>query len=206
MASLRTFKLARLKPYRSFAALLISTFLVECFAIGWKWSFYKTAFWNCSRSNLWIYNGFLVIRLLLYLHLFYHSLVSKKLKRIILYATIPLLVFGILNYFFIQQPNEENSYSILADHLFIIALSLLFFNQVLKDSTIIKLNSNPMVWISLGTFIYFSGSLPFFIVLGLLNKSNVPLAYSLLYVNTALNTLMYTFYLISFLCRPHIQK
>lgn len=203
--SLRSFRLEWLRNYRSFAVFIWITLLVEAFAIAWKWYLFKTAYWNFSKSNLWIYNFFLILRLLFYLLFYFQHLSSHKMKTIILYSTILLSIFGLLNYFIIQKTNEINSYSIVIDHLVIILLSLSFFSQVLNATVIIKLTTHPMVWISLGTFIYFSSTLPFFISLGYASKNNVSLAISMLYINTALNTLMYSFYLISFLCKPQIQ-
>ena len=205
IASLRSFRLEWLRNYRSFAIFIWITLLVEILAITWKWSLFKTAYWNFSKSNIWIYNFFLIIRLLFYLHFYYQNLSSHKMKTIIRYCTIPLIIFGFLNYFFIQSPNKINSYSIVLDHLVIILLSLSFFSQVLNDKVIIRLRTHPVTWISLSTFIYFSGTLPFFITLDYVSRKNISLAISILYINTALNTFMYSFYFISFLCKPQIQ-
>jgi hypothetical protein len=58
----------------------------------------------------------------------------------------------------------------------------------------------------LGTFLYYSGALPFCIFLPYLVRQNLGLAISLFNINVALDTLMYTFYLISFLCKPQSLK
>lgn len=205
ITSLKTFRLEWHKSYRTFAIFIWLILLIEVLAITWKWYLYRTAYWNFPRSNLWIYNFFLIVRLIFYLLFYYQHLSSYKTKNIIRYSIIPLIFFGLLDYFFIETPNQVNTYSIVLDHLIIMLLSLYYFSQVLNDKVVIKLSTHPMIWISLGTFIYFSGTLPFFISLSYISRNNASLAISMLYINTALNTLMYSFYLISFLCKPQIQ-
>jgi uncharacterized membrane protein len=114
-----------------------------------------------------------------------------------------VLCFFIINYFFIQKPNQVNTYSIIILHLVAIMLAFAFFYQVLKDKNILRLSSHPMIWISLGTFIYHAGTLPFFLFLNYLNKEYVALAYAFLDINQGLNIIMYSLYLIAFLCKTH---
>src|SRR5579862_8186747 len=62
-ASLRSFRLARLKPYRLFSLFLMTSLLIEIFAISWKWWLHQTGLWNFPISNLWIYDAFLTVQL-----------------------------------------------------------------------------------------------------------------------------------------------
>lgn len=206
IASLKSFRLATFRPYLLFSIFLLLTLAVEIFAILWKWQLYQTAYWNYSRSNLFIYCGFLTVRLIFTLLIYYQVLHSKRIKKIIKHLSIPLLCFFIINYFFIQMPDRVNTYSIVLLHLTSIILAFMFFNQILKDKKIVQLSVQPMIWISLGIFIYHAGTLPYFIFLNYLNKEYVTLALSLLNINQALNIIMYSFFLIAFLCIPHHQK
>src|SRR5213075_2322057 len=104
--SLKSFRLKWPKPYKLFSIFLCTTLLVEVFAISWKWYLYKTEYWNYSKSNLWIYNAFIVVRGIFILIFYYEVLTSVILKRMICACIILLIPFGILNYFFIQSPHH----------------------------------------------------------------------------------------------------
>ncbi|MDB5150463.1 MAG: hypothetical protein JWQ57_4483 [Mucilaginibacter sp.] len=201
--SLRSFRLTALKSYRLISVFLIITLAVEIFAITWKLCLYKTSYWCFSQSNLFIYCAFLSVRLVFLLLIYYPVLQSPVVRQIIRYSSGPLLCFFVINYFFIQTPNQVNTYSIIILHLVAIMLALVFFYQVLKDKNIIRLSAHPMIWISLGTLIYHAGTLPFFLFLNYLNKEYVALAYAFLDINQGLNIIMYSLYLIAFLCKPH---
>lgn len=204
--SLKSFRLKWPRPYTFFSVFLCFTLLVEVFAISWKWYLFKTGFWNYSRSNLWIYNAFTVIRGLFLLVFYYQVLTSVILKKMIRVSIIIFIFGGGLNYFFIQSPHHINNYTIVIANGLTIFLSLAFFRQLLKDKNIIKLSTHPLFWISLGNFIYYSGTLPFFILFDYLLREHLPMALSYLYINDALNIVLYSFYLISFLCKPQLQK
>ncbi|SEO51013.1 hypothetical protein SAMN05428947_102621 [Mucilaginibacter sp. OK283] len=180
--------------------------MIEIFAISWKWGLHQTIFWNFPKSNLWIYNIFLTIQLLFYAGFYYRLITADKIKKAIRYGILPLAGFGIFNFFYIQSPGVLNSYSIIPYYFTFVIFALVFFHQVLHDKQIIVLHSHPAIWISLGTFIYYSVSLPFCIFLPYLVSHNPALAFSLFKINMAFDTLMYSFYLISFLCKPQFLK
>lgn len=200
--SLRTFWQKWPKQYRLFAILLIVSILTEILAISWKWYLYNMFGWDYSKNNLWIYNIFITIRLGLLLAIYYHLLQAPWIKKAILYIAPILVLFGILNYAFIQGPFQYNTYSVLFAHLSIIALFLCYFIQSLNETRTIVLYKEPMAWMALGTFIYHAASLPFLVILNILDLQQTGLAMLALPINMTLNLLMCFFYLISFLCRP----
>ena len=204
--SLRSFRLKWSIAFRIFSVFLLSTLVIEAFAIAWKWGLCKTAFWDYSPSNLWIYNAFLMVRHLFLLGYFYEIISNDLIKKIIRLSVIPFLVLAVINYSLIQTPHRVNNYTVVLANIITILLALSFFQQVLKEKKIIKLSSSTEVWITLGAFIYHSGVLPLFIFFNYLIKENRPLADSYFRINDALNIIMYIFYLISFLCKPHSLK
>jgi hypothetical protein len=200
--SIRSFKLKWSLAFRLFSAFLIVTVIIEIFAISWKWGLSRTSYWTYSPSNLWIYDAFLSIRHLFILLFLYELIKSSYTKLAIKCSIPPFLVFALINYFIIQTPHNVNTYTIVVANTTTIILVLIFFNQVLNEKEVVKLSSSTEIWIALGTFVYYSGTLPFFIFFNYLLKSNSAAMLSYLYINDFLNIVMYTFYLIAFLCRP----
>lgn len=206
VSSLRAFRWKWPKHLQAFSFFLILTVIVEAFALTWKWGKYWLLDENYKSNNHWIYGAFITVRHLFMLYFFYHILESSKHRKIIRVSVIPVLIFNIINYIFIQSPFEANSYSLIITNLITIFLCLIFFIQVLKNERIIPLSQSAEVWIALGTFLYYAATLPLFIFFNYLQQIKSPIFNSYLYINDAMNVAMYSLYLIAFLCKPHSLK
>jgi len=198
--STRSFVWNREVRFKLFSVLLLLTIFIEVFAISWKWSLHETSLWNYNQSNLWIYNAFLILRHLLTLLFMYFILEISLLKKILKWSIIPFLIFSIINYTSIQTPFNINSYTIILSNIILVITSLMYFKQLLEETKIIKLSSKSEVWICLGVLIYYIGTLPFFILFNKLIATSSPLLNSFLFINDTLNIVMYSLYLIGFLC------
>lgn len=200
--SLRSFRQKWPKPYRLFAVLVLVSLLTEIVALLWRLYWHQMFSWNYSKNNFWIYNVFITIRLGILSVIFYQILNSSRIKKMILFVAPVLVLFGLLNYITIQGPFQYNTYSVIFAHIPIIILCLCYFKQLLQETSIIVLHKEPLVWMTMGTFIYHSASLPFLIMLGFLNMQQSNLSLLFLPINDTLNLLMCFCYLISFLCKP----
>ncbi|MFC0518952.1 hypothetical protein ACFFGT_32355 [Mucilaginibacter angelicae] len=206
LVSLRAFRLEWLRPYRIFSLFLITSLMIEAFAISWKWGLHQTAFWNFPASNIWIYNIFMLVQLLFLAAGYNRLLGAGRPRKLIRAGWIPLILFGIADFFYFQGPGVLNNLTIILYYLIFVLLALAFFYQVLHAKELVSLVSHPGVWISLGIFIYYSVALPYCIFLPYLVRQNLSLAVVLFNINVALDTLMYSLYLISFLCKPRFLK
>lgn len=204
IVSLRAFTLRWPLHFKVFSTFLVLTLLIEVSAIAWKWVLAPK--WQYSPSNMWIYNGFVVVRYL-YIAIFYHmALQYTRLKIVLVGSSFALALYALLNYFFVQGPHNVNTFTIIPANTLIILVVLIFFHQALNEDRVIKLGTSSEIWISLGTFLYYSGTLPFFIFFNYLIEVNSPLLRSYLYINDLLNVTMYTVYSIAFLCKPQFLK
>ncbi len=192
--------------FKIFSLFMIISIIVEIFAISWKWGLHDTKYWNYNRSNLWIYNAFFIMRYLFTITFFLCIIKSIFFKKIIKKITVFLTVFSVINYLFIQTPFQINSHTIILANVLLISVSLSFFNEIYEIKKGSKLYSIPEIWIVLGVFIYYTGTLPFFILFNSLINSNSPMLNSFLFINDTLNVVMYSLYLTAYLCRPQILK
>jgi len=204
--STRSFRWNSQIRFKLFSALLLLTVFIETFAISWKWFLHETILWNYDQSNLWIYNAFLTLRHLFTLSFIYFIIKFPLFKKIIVWSIVPFILFSITNFLFIQTPFNVNSFTIILSNVILISTSSMYFKQTLEETKIIKLNSKSEVWICLGVFVYYSGTLPFFMLFNKLITSSSPLLNSFLFINDTLNIVMYSLYLIGFLCLPQTQK
>ena len=206
IVSLRSFRLNWPLPYKYFSFFLLSVLTIELFATAWKYFLHNTPWWHYSVYNIWIYNCFLIPQYLFYLFFFYLVLKSKVTRKIILLLVIFYTIFSIVNIFFVQTPHAVKINVIIAGDIIVIYLTISFFIQLLKDPELINLVYEPLVWISIGAFIFHLGNLPYFMFINTLNRINLSLSLSLFKIVLILNTLMYSFFTISFLCKPNYLK
>jgi hypothetical protein len=194
------------QPFRAFALFLIVTVSVELFALWWNVSLHKTRYWRYNASNLWLYNFYLIPQYLFYLYFFYKMLNRTGAKKVIRVTAVLYAILATVNYCLVQGPHAINSYTIIMAYLTVISFSVLFFNQTVNTKEVFKLNASPAIWITAGIFFFHFCSLPCFIFSNYLNINNPALSLSLFYAIQFFNIVTYTFYLIAFLCRPHLQK
>ncbi len=192
--------------YRVFSVLLASSFLVELTAVAWRYFLVDTLNWPYSFSTIWLYNSFLIPKCLLYISVYYYAIRSVAVKRMIIITAILLTLFAVINFFFLQPVGVFKGYTIVIPYSIIIFLSIIYFDQLLKQKEIIRLRSHPMVWISLGTFLFHISVLPYLISLNYLTGHYISLALSLYYISLVSSCIMYFLYSIAFLCNNHQHR
>lgn len=88
----------------------------------------------------------------------------------------------------------------IIEWMLILGLVLHYFYDLYQNDSLINITVQPLFWISVGNFLFYSGT---FFVMGLLEevkKTDPALADRLFLINTFLNILLYTFWSIGFLC------
>ena len=194
-------------PYRAFAWFLTFSFLLEIAAISWKLELHQTAHWNFSKSNLWIYNLYFLPEYLFYLYFFSKILKSKILRHWAKWIGFVYIIFSLINILFFQTMAQLNTYTIIFGSGLVIFCSSLYFIQEYNRKIPEEVNRKPQFWISTGALLLHSVSLPYFIFINHLSRTNIPLAMALFNILLMLNILMYSFYLIAFLCKnPALKK
>jgi len=206
LISLRAFVKGWAKPFRWFSVFLLATMLVEWIAVCWKLFLHQTPYWDLPKSNLWIYNIYIIPEYLFYIVFYCKVLEQHRLSKIALPLGISYFIFGLVNLVFIQGIAQLDTYTIIFGGVLVVILSAMYFLQELKRKIPIAVQTQPLFWISLGAFLFHSVSLPNFIFINYLSRTNLPLAIALFNILLVLNILMYSFYLISFLCHNPIRK
>jgi hypothetical protein len=92
---------------------------------------------------------------------FFKAIGYKSLKMPLTVINILYVIFGIVNFFFIQK-TAINSYSLMITSVIIIGLSITFFFMLLKELPAQQLHTMPLFWIVSGFFFSYSGKLVVF--------------------------------------------
>ncbi len=188
------------KPYRLFSIFLMVTLGSELFAISWKLVLHETGYWSLSKSNLWVYNLYIVPQYLFYF-LFYAMLLDQKLtKKTKCLLSLIYIFLAVANMIFIQSMNQLNTYTIILGGILVVICSSRYFIQEFNRKFPVAVHRHPLFWISLGALVFHSVSIPYFIFINYLSKNNLPIAIALFNILLALNIIMYSLYLTAFLC------
>jgi hypothetical protein len=201
---LKAFRQKWPKPYRLYAAMVIITLLTEVTAITWPYQFKLHEI--LPQNNFWIYNLYITVRFGLLAAIFYQLLKRPVIRKILPPTAIVIIAMAALDYTLIHGPLYYNTYSMIVTHLCIIALCLIYFQQLLQDMDTTIIYKEPFVWMALSIFLYHAVSLPFLIMLGIFNMTNSKLAVLFFPINEILNFLLCSSYLISFLWKPHYTR
>lgn len=181
------------------AVYLLFTAFIEIFAYAWIGFLYETSFWKFHESNHWIYNiGFIVRYPLLFLY-FREFLPGIRTGRILVVASITLMLF---NYLFFEGIFALNSYTVLFTFSITIILCFWFFRYIFLKKEIVNLLHATEFWIAAGLLFYHAATLPLFFIINKLNAESQLLSQSYIYLNDVLNIIMYTLLTIAFLCKP----
>jgi hypothetical protein len=201
LLSLKSFRRGWPSHYRTFSILLLCVLFVEVLTYVWE-SLAKTNGWPFSNNSLWIYNIFLFVQYPLYMLFYYRALTSQKIRRTVIVMAVIYFVFGIMNLIYFQDIFRVNSFTLVVASGIVIFLSLAYFEQVRKSKEIIRLAEHPMVWISLGAFLYHAGCAPYMLSVNFLSTYDRSLAIALYFIYMSLIFVMYSLYTIAFLCNP----
>ena len=204
--SIKSFRQEWAKPYKAFSVFLMATFLLEILAISWKLSLHQTSYWGFSKSNLWIYNLYFVPQYLFYL-IFYSSVLKSEILNKMKWLIFGLyFIFSVVNMVFIQTMDQLDTYNIIFGGVIVIMCSAKYFVQEFNGTMTNQVKSEPLFWISLGSLMFHCVSLPYFIFINYLSRTDLSLAIVLFNILLVLNILMYSFYLIAFLCNSPTRK
>ncbi len=110
-------------------------------------------------ANLPILHLFSIIQVVFISFIYYKSFPGKRVKKGIIFTSIALLIFLIVNSFYIQGFNKFDSNGKGLAGLYFIVLSLMYFHEIFNKEILIKLEEQPMFWINTGILTYFSGNM-----------------------------------------------
>lgn len=206
ICSLKTWRDRWAGSYRVFSVFLTATFLMEIFAVSWKLGLHSTAYWDFPKQNLWIYNLYFIPEYLFYI--FFYSSVSENRKqgKSGWYLAIVFAIFSLANIFMIQGIEQLDTFSIILGSGILIACAASYFIQELNRKIPRAVGREPLFWISLGTLVFHAVSLPYFIFINYLSRTNLSLEMALFNILLILNILMYICYLIAFLCKNPVHR
>jgi hypothetical protein len=182
--------------WRWFIALL--ALIVTTEAIGWYLSYVLRKLNNAFPFN--------ILMIIMYCFLLWQLSFARqliKLKKAFYCSIVILIIFGLVNFFFLQGWNTYNyATEVLADILLAIGGGYLIFALIRDDRPELNLFSEPFFWLSTGILFNVTGSFLLYMFLNELqayyNRTKIDVFG---YINYTVNILFYGCLLIAFVCR-----
>jgi hypothetical protein len=158
---------------------------------------------NIADYIIHIYQPIETILLSIYYYLIFETITNKRI------VTIGFFLFLIFySYFYIYQSEnffEGNPNDLVFSGLFYSLYSVLFLVELYKKEEAITLSHYPHFWIVFGNLIFYSSTL-FYYALQYYILLDTQTYVQLLFIPQVLNLILYSLYLIAFLCKTEVKK
>lgn len=150
-------------------------------------------------SFFWVYNAFGPIEyfFISWLYMaYYKSKIEKQSIKIIFLLYSAFVVFYMI---YLNGFNEFHVVFVVRSML-MASLSLYYFLTIYRSDEILEINRSPLFWLSIGLFLFCTGSI-FTMGLGTsILRSNLKLGYMVNLLNPLLNIYLYVMFIVSFSC------
>ena len=159
------------------------------------------------HSNQWFFNITTTIEFVFYAYIFELQLRDAAYKRIASRFRLfyPLLV--LLNLLFVQGFMNFHSYTMVVGSIFMVIFCGLYFYELLLNPLEGELRRDPMFWISTGILFFYLGDLSYDLLFNLLQKYATNTSGKLFQnINNNLILMLYSCFVIAFLCRKNPRK
>jgi hypothetical protein len=141
-----------------------------------------TLYWPTWLYSLW--NAYTVVQTLIFLRLYYLTLHARRIRLLLCRVVAPaFVVFALVDALYLEGPRQVSSYTHVLQSALLIGLALLYFEQLLNELHVVRLEQDPLFLVSTAVVLYFSGTVLVFVFI---NRLSDPSDYA---SNQVMNTL-----------------
>jgi len=165
--------------------------------------------WNlrAQRINtLFLYNFFTAFEFVFYLWVIRKVIQSAVIKKALYYILFIYPFLAIINIVFIQKINHFHTLTYAIGCLLIIFFCIYYFFELFRVQHSIRLSSEPAFWICSALLFFYSCTFPLFVATNLLLNIPDVISRNASFILTLLNVLLYSLFIIAFLCKIKTRK
>lgn len=142
---------------------------------------YNVAIWDAvTILEIWFIGGA------------YHCVLRFRLRRYFLPLGVLYTAFALLDTFVLHGLMRSITYTIVLKSAFVVVLTLLYFEQILRELRNIRLERDPMFVISVALLLYYAGTVVALMMQAYFSEQNALLQSQIVYtVNSVLNLVMH---------------
>jgi hypothetical protein len=148
-----------------------------------------------------IYNNFSIpLEFLFFYWLYYKYAIGKRRRQLVILCIIVYLSSIVLDQLYFRNTNFYfNSFSYCIGNMMLLMAIISFFIQFATSNEIIHFKRSMIFWVSLGTLIFYLGSLPFYGLYNLLYKKYFDVFVFYSYIMYVCNWIMYSLFTVAFI-------
>jgi hypothetical protein len=149
--------------------------------------------------HLALWHAFTILETLIFFRIYYLTLRFRLLQRLILWVTPVFTLFALLDTFYLEGLQQVNAYTHVLQSALLIALALLYFEQLLNELQVTRLERDPLFLVSTAVVLYFSGTVLMFVFINHFLTTNDYAGNRVVYtINSVVNLVQYTLFSLAF--------
>jgi hypothetical protein len=156
-------------------------------------------------NNVWLYNSYSTLEIPFYLLVLRANVKTKTVKILIAYSAGLYLIVQIMD--FILLKIYEIHYLIYNfGAILVVIFCVYYFYRLSRSDKASGSKYDPMFWICTGMTIYYTGSLPIWVLYGNIEKVPFLVVVKAMQIHVYLNLAFYSMFIIGFLCRFSLRR
>jgi len=160
---------------------------------------------SIGAKNYILYSAFGIIEFAFFLYVLSEIIKKKSVRRLIRITLVLNALISASNILFFQT-NTYTSISYSFGSLLLVVFCIYYFFELFRYPKFIRLINEPSFWICSGLLFYYCCSFPLLGLTTLLSYTPPLLVRNAYILLIVLNSLLYTLFIIAFLCRIRIRK
>jgi len=156
-------------------------------------------------NNLWMVQAWTIIEYIFFVLLFSYWMKDGKLRKLLMFSTMPFIIFYMIDIFFLGQANKFNSFSRSVGSLIFSGIAGYTMYDLSKAHTG-SLWQNFRFYLVLAVFLYFTGSLMIYALSNLIIEYAANLAIPLFIIPLVLNSISYFLFAGGILCQVRTRN
>jgi hypothetical protein len=154
------------------------------------------------RPNLQAYNFIMLVEMMAYALFFLQIIQLPAVRKWIIGFLCIFPVFWFFMVYFVFEPQQWNSYVILAGSVFTVFWSLTYLYELVTAADAgIPLRRCFEFWAAVGLLFFYACSVPFMGIYNFLLTHSPNLAHDIGWISFSLNIVLYSFFAYAFLCK-----
>ncbi|PJJ59148.1 hypothetical protein [Hymenobacter chitinivorans] len=154
-------------------------------------------YWPAWGNSIWHF--FTLVQTLVFLRIYYLTLTSPTIRRLLPALAVVFTGFALLDSLYLEGLHQMNAYTHVLQSALLIGLALLYFEQLLNELHVIRLEQDPLFLVSTAVVLYFSGTVLLYVFVNKLSAPTDSASHQVIYTLTAMvNLIQYLLFALAF--------
>lgn len=159
-----------------------------------------------GQSNITLYNVLSAVETIFYLWVLSQIIMKPSIRKCLRLTVVLFPLVVVLNKYLIQKGSQYHTLTVALGSLLIVIAAIYYFYELFQSDKSVYLTREPSFWIVSGLLFFYSCSFPLFTLINVFYSPSNKTIFNLMYLSSVLNILLYSSFMVAFLCRIKIRK